>query len=43
MPRKKQRKTATLLTKSVEGATANTILGIIVSQRHIYNKGETIA
>ena len=37
----KKRKTATLLTWRVEGATAYFILMTIVSQRHMYNKGET--
>ena len=40
--KKKKRKTATVL-RSVEGATAYTILRTIVSQRHTYDKGETIA
>ena len=43
MPRKIKRKTATLLTRCVEGAKVCTILRTIVSQKHTYDKGETIS
>ena len=42
MPQKKK-KTAMILTRSVEGAMAYSILRTIVSQRHMYDKGEIIA